>query len=180
MVFIHTWKAQSKPLSHEQNVCWDDSMLRKCPVAEPAVLLSLPPWCKSLTDQTRKHDLKSEADFPISVASHMIDVHPTRDSQTLFIIIKARFLIWLMILRTSNPQKVLRLSIMYRLPLLLSYLLAQFCAHRPHTHPQQYRGTKPLFQIASTQSSVVRGKRGHLLSTKDFATFIWGAALSHY
>lgn len=30
----------------------------------------------------------------------------------------------------------------------------------PHTGPQPYRGTKPLFQIASTQSSVVQGREG--------------------
>jgi len=39
-------------------------------------------------------------------------------------------------------------------------LLAQFCAHRPHTHPEQCRRAKPLFRIASTQSSVVQAREG--------------------
>lgn len=43
---------------------------------------------------------------------------------------------------------------------LMFHLLAQFCAHRPHTGPQQCSRTEPLFQIASTQSSVVRGREG--------------------
>lgn len=49
---------------------------------------------------------------------------------------------------------------MYGLALLLYYLLVQFCTHRPHTHPQQYRSSKPLFQIVSTQFSVVQGREG--------------------
>lgn len=48
----------------------------------------------------------------------------------------------------------------HRLSVLLYYLLAQFCAHRPHTHPQQCRRTKPLFRIASTWSSVVQAGEG--------------------
>ena len=65
-----------------------------------------------------------------------------------------------MILLNNNLQRISELSIMYRLALPLYYLLAQFCTHRPHTHPQQCRRTKPLFQIASTQSSVVQGREG--------------------
>lgn len=44
----------------------------------------------------------------------------------------------------------------HRLASLLC-LLAQICTCRPHTGPRQCRRTKPLFQIASAWSNVVRG-----------------------
>lgn len=44
----------------------------------------------------------------------------------------------------------------HRLASLLC-LLAQICTCRPHTGPRQCRRTKPLFQIASARSNVVRG-----------------------
>lgn len=45
--------------------------------------------------------------------------------------------------------------------LLLYCMWAQLCtAHGPHTHSEQSRKTKLLFQIASTQSSVVQAWEG--------------------
>lgn len=88
--------------------------------------------------------------------SHVLQVHPTGDAQAPFVTVKTRFWSFLVSAKIDRYST----SELYRLASLLYYLLAQFCAHRPHTHPQQRRRTKPLFQIASTRSSVVQGREG--------------------
>lgn len=79
----------------------------------------------------------------------MTAMHSSGDSQATFII---RFM--------SVSNNHFSTSELYSPALLLYWLLAQVWAHRPHTGLWQYWGAKPLFQIASTQSSVVQGREG--------------------
>lgn len=162
MAFIHTGKAQSNPLSRRLNIRWGDSMLRKRPGSY-----------FYHHDANRFSPLRTRA---LTVLMILITIQwawcwpDAQETQKLCLSrLEALNVLW-----SFKP-------IMHRFDLPLYYSQAWLCAYRPHTHPGQCRKGLNLHFRLLWHSPVWSGqKRGHLLSTKDFATFIWGAALSHY
>lgn len=139
MVFNHTWKAQNHLLSHEDCVCWADSMLGQLPVVEPTTAVRIPNWRETKTRmwlffflRLNRSELSCTAIYDGCIHRPLLSANTAQPCNDF---------------STSEPR---------RLASLLSYLLAHLGAHRPHTGPRQCRRTKPLFEIASTRSSVVQ------------------------